>query len=491
MPPENPTWSALVFADEHDAAVLTRAVQRGTLQRLGRGIYSGEVAADPAELVGDHLWAILEHEFPGAVFVDRSARTGRPVDGQVFVAHSRQRPVSLSGLTIRPRKGRPAEGDIPAGHGLWLSSPARGLLDNLNPQRPTTRDDRSMSRLDVEEWLEDLLQRHGEHFLHSVRDHARRIAGPLGRTGSLRTLDALIGAALATRDGVVLTSPRLAARSVGGAYDAERVESFAALARELADSAPDLLPALPADATRRQLLPFYEAYFSNFIEGTEFTIGEAADIVFEGRVPDERPADAHDVLGTYQIVADSEEMARAPRRFEEFDELLRTRHAILLGGRPEKAPGRYKGRNNRAGSTEFVDHTLVPGTLHAGFDLGGDLVSPFARAAYLMFLVTEVHPFADGNGRVARIMMNAELVAANEVRVIVPTVYRTNYLMALKGATHNRHFRGLVAMLSYARRYTARIDFSNRRTAEADLGRTCALRDPVEAEAAGIRLLLP
>ena len=33
----------------------------------------------------------------------------------------------------------------------------------------------------------------------------------------------------------------------------------------------------------------------------------------------------------------------------------------------------------------------------------------------MMFLVSEVHPFADGNGRAARIMMNAELVAAGEV----------------------------------------------------------------------------
>jgi hypothetical protein len=41
---------------------------------------------------------------------------------------------------------------------------------------------------------------------------------------------------------------------------------------------------------------FYEAYFSNFIEGTEFTLQEAQDIVFGGEIPDDRPADAHDVL---------------------------------------------------------------------------------------------------------------------------------------------------------------------------------------------------
>ena len=41
-------------------------------------------------------------------------------------------------------------------------------------------------------------------------------------------------------------------------------------------------------------LAFFETYFSNFIEGTEFAVDEAADIAFRGTVPNERPADAHD-----------------------------------------------------------------------------------------------------------------------------------------------------------------------------------------------------
>ncbi len=78
----------------------------------------------------------------------------------------------------------------------------------------------------------------------------------------------------------------------------------------------------------------------------------------------------------------------------------------------------------------------------------------------MMFLVSEVHPFADGNGRVARLMMNSELVARAEVRITIPTVYRNNYLAALRGVTHTRNFAGLAATLDFARRYTARSDFS-------------------------------
>jgi hypothetical protein len=109
----------------------------------------------------------------------------------------------------------------------------------------------------------------------------------------------------------------------------------------------------------------------------------------------------------------------------------------------------------------------------------------------MMFLVSEVHPFADGNGRVARIMMNAELVAAGESRIIVPTVFRNNYLMALKALSQNGITGALVRMLDFAQRYTASVDFAELDRARFILERTHAFTDPNEAGATGIRLILP
>ena len=62
---------------------------------------------------------------------------------------------------------------------------------------------------------------------------------------------------------------------------------------------------------------------------------------------------------------------------------------------------------------------------------------------------------------------------------------------ALKAASRDDAFEPLVSVLEFAQRYTARIDFTDRTTAERDLARTSALRDPNEAERAGIRLTLP
>jgi len=99
----------------------------------------------------------------------------------------------------------------------------------------------------------------------------------------------------------------------------------------------------------------------------------------------------------------------------------------LLSARPSKNPGHFKDKNNRAGNTEFVDWQLVQGTLKKGFELYSILRNPFAKAAYIMFLISEVHPFLDGNGRIARVMMNAELTSVNKSTIInEPVITRLN-----------------------------------------------------------------
>lgn len=77
-------------------------------------------------------------------------------------------------------------------------------------------------------------------------------------------------------------------------------------------------------------------------------------------------------------------------------------------------PGLFKEINNQAGSTFFVDHTLVKGTLQHSFKYYLALKEPMARALFMMFLISEVHPFLDRNGRISRIMMNAELFRGDQ-----------------------------------------------------------------------------
>jgi hypothetical protein len=119
------------------------------------------------------------------------------------------------------------------------------------------------------------------------------------------------------------------------------------------------------------------------------------------------------------------------------------------------------------------------------------LIGALQRGVFMMFLVAEVHPFADGNGRVARIMMNAELVAAGEQRIVIPTIYRANYLSALKAATDRTSSQPVIAMLDFAQRFTLAIDWTGFRAAEGELKAANAFMDSAEADDRGIRLRLP
>ena len=105
----------------------------------------------------------------------------------------------------------------------------------------------------------------------------------------------------------------------------------------------------------------------------------------------------------------------------------------MMSGRAEDVDaGQFKSKNNRAGNTEFVDHTLVEGTLRQAFKYYAALNDPMAKAIFMKFMVSEVHPFTDGNGRLSRIMGNAELFKSGQSRIIVPTVYREDYILSLK-----------------------------------------------------------
>jgi len=184
-------------------------------------------------------------------------------------------------------------------------------------------------------------------------------------------------------------------------------------------------------------------------------------------------------------------MMRVPSDFESFISLLKDRHAAFMEMRPGKKPGQFKTKENRAGSTVFVAPDLMQGTLEKGFEVYRGIESSLHRAIFMMFLVSEVHPFIDGNGRVARIMMNAELVADEEQKILIPTVYRNNYLSALKALSQSGKATPFIRVLDFAQRYTGSIRWEDFQTARTELQGTNAFADANEAQDRGVRLILP
>ena len=455
------------------------ALDRGELRKVGSRLYTRNLTEDPERLVRRYWYFLISGYYPDALIADRTALENKPAtDGSVFLVSERTREVELPGLTFRPRKGPPAiDSDRAFPGGVRLSSIPRAYLENMTPSRGRGgRVSRTLSREEIEQRLDALARQRGEAALNKLRDEARAIASQLGLEEQFEELSALIGTFLGTRD-VKTSSAVGAARAAGNPFDPDRLELFERLFSSLREFVPTDRPTRDRSAQATSNLAFYEAYFSNFIEGTEFSVDEAKEIVFDGVIPAERPEDAHDILGTFRIVSDVSEMSRIPANAEDFIDLLRTRHSRIMEGRPDKRPGEFKTQGNQAGNTIFVIPDLARGTLEKGFEFLDALSEPLQRAIFMMFLVSEVHPFVDGNGRIARAMMNAELVAGGQERIIVPTAYRTDYLGALKAISQNRHTDPVIRMLDVAQQYTHLIDWSSMEKAHAMLQETNAFAE--------------
>ncbi|MDC0669401.1 Fic family protein [Nannocystis radixulma] len=496
MNPKNPLEAlpeVFVSSTELSEAV-SRGVRRGLLRQLAPKVYTKNLVDPPAKIVGRHRGQLVSRLLPGALVADRTALEAAPAaDGSVFVVADRKRDIELPGLVIRPRRGPPRlESDRSFIEGLFLSSEARAFLDNMVASRRRKSDvSRTLSREELEKRLEGKVRHYGEDGLNKLRDEARRIAPLIGREAEFRALDQIVGSLLGTRDEPLVTAQGRA-RQAGLPFDPVRMQTFELLFRELR-GATHGQHAAELDGEGRATLAFFEAYFSNYIEGTKFAVDEAADIVFRGVIPPRRPEDAHDVLGTWRLVSDPVEMARTPASPAELIASLKRRHAIVMQSRSDKDPGHFKTRSNQAGMTVFVQPELVEGTRTQGFDLYRGLDTPFARAVYMMFLIAEVHPFADGNGRVARIMMNAELVAGNETRILIPTVFRDDYISALKTLSNVNHPHPipLVRALGQAQRWVAAVSWGDFETTRQVLARCHAFLERDEADVLGVRLQRP
>ena len=68
-------------------------------------------------------------------------------------------------------------------------------------------------------------------------------------------------------------------------------------------------------------------------------------------------------------------------------------------------------------------------------------------AAMIHALFVNIHPFIDGNGRVARLIMNLALLQAGYNITIIPPVVRADYIRALQDSNHN-NFQPFINFIS-------------------------------------------
>ncbi len=449
-------------ADQAQSKRVRRLAADGHLRKLYAGVYTANLDAPAESVVLRHWLAIVGHLLPGGVISHRSAFDGRPQAHKLFVTRGKtRRKLVLPGLTVEVMPGPPAAThgtarDVPYGS-LFLASEPRRILENLSRRKGWS--ERVLPQQEIEVQLDKMLALRGESRLNGLRDTCRTLASALDMAPQFARLDGIVGALLGTHAARNLSARQSLARAAGRPYDPGRLDLFdrlfSVLNREVLAVIADPAPA----GVARENFAFFETYFSNYIEGTAFTVAEAESIVFGGQIIENRSADSHDILGTFAAATRSPWRDRPAKDADGFMAWLKSANAQVLQQRPDKKPGEWKDPVNQAGSTVFVLPDLVPGTLREGFARIQALVDPLARALMTMFVVTEVHPFIDGNGRTARLAMNCVLSDAALSRIIVPTIYREDYLLPLKALSNNADAKPFVATMARIQCWTAAFDY--------------------------------
>lgn len=472
----------IIVAVKERSKEIAKLEDQGLVRKIAPRVYTSSLDEAPEKTVRRNWYRLVSELFPDAFLSHRSALERMPThSGHLYFTRSYKGVVELPGLILHFVKGpEPLDDDMPFFGNLKASGLARAYLENLQRTKGSGEESKTLTREQLEEKIEAYLRVKGEDALNQMRDRAKEIAPILNMQKEFLELNQLITDLLGTGLSNNLVSPVARARVLGEPVDPDRIQLFELVYEELVKrDYPDYLDQNKSIQSY-QNFAFFESYFSNYIEGTEFTVDEARQIITTATPLPARDEDSHDVLGTYQIVSNRREMSILPDSPDHLLKLLKERHAILLSSRKTKNPGEFKDKNNRAGTTEFVDMKLVPGTLKRGFDWYSLLQHPFAKAVYMMFMVSEVHPFLDGNGRIARVMMNAELTAKGLSKIVIPTVYREDYMGALKKLTKQRDAATYVRMLLRVWEFSNHVHNENLDDMERHLTKCNAFLSPAE-----------
>ena len=178
-------------------------------------------------------------------------------------------------------------------------------------------------------------------------------------------------------------------------------------------------------------------YTSNAIEGNTLTAVETTLVVEQGITIAGKPLRDHmeavDHIGALGYVRD---LARRSAPLTEFD--VRTLHRLVMLRSAPDIGGRYADQGRYvltdAGRRAFPSPAELPalmGELSAW--LGTAANTPDTAFTAHRRLV-DIHPFNDGNGRTARLLMNLVLIRAGYPPVAVRPVDRPAYIDALQQA---------------------------------------------------------
>ena len=215
---------------------------------------------------------------------------------------------------------------------------------------------------------------------------------------------------------------------------AELIEQY----KQLYQNEPDL----------KKYAAYAITYHSTAIEGSALTENEVIELLDIGKPAKNREFlhnlmvfDHHNAL-TYVIETAKRKEKITEKFIQEISAMVMkntgSRYSVALG-EFDSSKGEYRLVGVHAGKRTFPNHTKVPALMKKLIDyIDNEQKNPEINAMQLAFEVhfrfVSIHPFVDGNGRVARLLMNYVLSCYDLPMLFVFKSDRLKYIDALYAA---------------------------------------------------------
>lgn len=176
------------------------------------------------------------------------------------------------------------------------------------------------------------------------------------------------------------------------------------------------------------------AYTSNAIEGNTLTRKETTLAIEENITSGSKPIndylEARNHANAYDFIV---EQAIGKNKITEQTALQI--HKLILSGIDDMNAGFYRSVRVRISGSQTIlpNPVKVPELMNEfGAWLASSHVSPVDKAIEAHYRLVSIHPFVDGNGRTARLLMNLILMQDGYCPIIIRPIDRKRYLSALE-----------------------------------------------------------
>lgn len=213
----------------------------------------------------------------------------------------------------------------------------------------------------------------------------------------------------------------------------DRVTEMKARLDEARPLSPSVLNRL------REQLDVEWTYHSNAIEGSSLTLRETQLVLQHGLTVGGKSLREHlEAINHQHAIHFVESLADKDEPIIEY--IVRSIHALVLRTIDDEEAGRYRRVQVYITGSEYVppEPVAVPGLMADLSDwlISGEVAAlhPVERATLAHFRLVHIHPFTDGNGRTARLLMNLLLMRAGYPPAVIRVEDRPAYYDALDAA---------------------------------------------------------